>query len=114
LLSNIGSDLETERKIIHGQGNITSHGAQQSGPDHYDGWDGALAACEADAEDMTTIAAREGLSQSIILFTSQATFNRVAQELENATVNVSFGDLLMLTYSGQVGQLPTPGEHEAP
>ncbi len=42
-------------------------------PNHYDGWNGQLAACEADAKDMEAIAKKKGFSTTNLLLTKQAT-----------------------------------------
>ena len=34
-------------------------------PAHYEGWDGALAACEADAKDMYALAKKQGFQASL-------------------------------------------------
>jgi hypothetical protein len=73
---------------------------------HYDGWDGTLLACEADAADMEAIAAKEGFSHRTCLLTQDATFNRVVKELEEAAAVAESGDLVLLTYSGHGGQVP--------
>lgn len=75
-------------------------------PKHYDGWDGALLACEADAEAMQAIALKEGYAQNAVLMTQEATFDRVVQELRTAADSAEPGDLFMLTYSGHGGQMP--------
>lgn len=81
-------------------------GLNRVDPNHYDGWEGALVACEADALDMETIAAKEEFSERIMLLTPEATFNRVTEELVRVGKSLDRGDLFMLTYSGHGGQIP--------
>jgi len=75
-------------------------------PNHYDGWKGDLLACEADAQDMEMIAAKEGFGERILLLTQDAKFDRVVKELERIGKSLEPGDLFMLTYSGHGGQVP--------
>jgi metacaspase-1 len=75
-------------------------------PAHYDGWDGQLNACEADAEDMRKIARSEGLDVQSFLLTKDATADAVTQAIQGAGQELSEGDLLFLTYSGHGGQVP--------
>ena len=82
-------------------------------PDHYDGWDGALTACEFDANDMQKLAESRGF-QSSKLLTQEATADAVTAEIEKAAQELSSGDFLFLTYSGHGGQVPDKnGEGEA-
>lgn len=74
-------------------------------PDHYDGWDGQLNACEADADDMRQIARSEGLDTQAFLLTKDATVGAVKQAIDDAARELSKGDLLFLTYSGHGGQV---------
>jgi hypothetical protein len=74
-------------------------------PNHYDGWEGTLLACEADAQDMEMIAEKEGFAERIVFLTKEASFNRVVKELERIGGSIEAGDLFMLTYSGHGGQV---------
>lgn len=77
-------------------------------PQHYQGWDGALNACEADANDMLSLAMANGFDDSRIILTQDATTKAIADDFE-IELNGSFlkaGDLLFLTYSGHGGQVP--------
>lgn len=75
-------------------------------PNHYDGWEGVLLACEADAQDMELIAVKEGFAERTVLLTRDANFSRVIKELERIGGSLESGDLFMLTYSGHGGQVP--------
>jgi metacaspase-1 len=71
-------------------------------PNHYGGWSGELNACEADAEDMSSLAKLEVTT----LLTQNATRARVIAELTKAAKQLKSGDFFLLTYSGHGGQLP--------
>ena len=74
-------------------------------PKHYQGWDGELAACEADAEDMAAVCKANGFEpQSLI--TKKATRKAVKDALTKLSKTLVAGDILMLSYSGHGGQLP--------
>jgi hypothetical protein len=75
-------------------------------PEHYAGWVGELAACEADAEDMLVIAKSASFARSTLLRTKDATRARVLAELQKASSELEAGDLFFLSYSGHGGQLP--------
>ena len=82
-------------------------------PQHYDGWDGTLAACEFDANDMQAVAESRGF-QSTKMLTQEATADAVQAAIEGAASELSDGDFLFLTYSGHGGQVPDKnGEEEA-
>lgn len=74
-------------------------------PDHYDGWDGQLVACEFDAQDMERIAADKGFQATTIL-TRHATADAVSDAIRGAAKELGHGDMLFLTYSGHGGQIP--------
>jgi hypothetical protein len=71
----------------------------------YGGWEGPLAACEFDANDMAAIAKSKGM-QSTVLLTKKATRANVLGALRSAAKTLRDGDLLFLTYSGHGGQVP--------
>jgi hypothetical protein len=81
-------------------------GLNQVDPAHYDGWDGQLAACEFDANDMRAIAESLGYDQSTTLLTAEATAERILSEIERAAGALSGGDLFFVSYSGHGGQVP--------
>jgi metacaspase-1 len=74
-------------------------------PAHYSGWDGPLKACEADAQDMASLAKTGGFSASLLL-TKKATRAAVIAGIEAAAGKLEAGDLFFLTYSGHGGQIP--------
>jgi metacaspase-1 len=80
-------------------------------PAHYDGWDGALAACEFDANDMKAIAESRGLESSILL-TQEATAEAVTAAIERAAAELDAGDFFFITYSGHGGQVPDGNDED--
>ena len=74
-------------------------------PAHYDGWNGALNACEFDADAMKAIAESRGFEPTTLL-TQAATAAAVSAEIERAAQELGPGDFFFLTYSGHGGQVP--------
>ena len=74
-------------------------------PKHYGGWSGELNACEADAEDMASIAKSRKFKVTTLM-TKAATRARVAAQINKAAGTLKSGDIFMLSYSGHGGQLP--------
>jgi hypothetical protein len=74
-------------------------------PSHYDGWDGQLAACEFDANDMLALASACGFTTKSLL-TKDATADAVIGGIKAAAAEVGEGDIFFLTYSGHGGQVP--------
>jgi hypothetical protein len=73
-------------------------------PAHYEGWKGELAACEADARDMATIAKGRHMSSTVLL-TSDSTRDKLLKAIRSAARKLKRGDLFFLTYSGHGGQV---------
>ena len=80
-------------------------GLNRVDPNHYDGWDGALAACEFDARDMEAIAKRSGFATRTLM-TAEATADAVLTAISDAADELSAGDLFFCSYSGHGGQVP--------
>jgi len=80
-------------------------GLNKVDPKHYDGWDGELTACEADANDMAVIARAGGFSVNTLL-TKAATRKTIISEIEKAAGACGPSDIFMLSYSGHGGQIP--------
>jgi hypothetical protein len=74
-------------------------------PNHYDGWSGALNACEADASDMADIAALQGTRVTKLL-TRAATRAATLAALRAAASSLQPGGFFFLSYSGHGGQVP--------
>ncbi len=70
----------------------------------YDGWEGPLAACEFDANDMRALAAGRRFRSSVLL-TAAATRSKVLAALRRAAKTLKSGDIFFLTYSGHGGQV---------
>ncbi|MCA1604585.1 MAG: caspase family protein [Acidobacteria bacterium] len=80
-------------------------GLNSVNPAHYSGWSGDLVACEADAQDMTSIAKANGFKVTMLL-TKSGTRARVVKEIKSAATRLKSGDMFVLSYSGHGGQLP--------
>jgi hypothetical protein len=77
----------------------------------YEGWDGPLAACEFDANDMAAIAKTKGMKPSVLL-TKKATRAAVLAGMRSAAKTLKAGDLYFLTFSGHGGQVPDTNRDE--
>lgn len=71
----------------------------------YGGWDGPLAACEFDANDMAAIAKAKAM-KSTVLLTKKATRASVLAGMRSAAKALKAGDLFFMSYSGHGGQVP--------
>ena len=78
----------------------------------YAGWDGPLAACEFDANDMAAIAKAKGM-KSTVLLTKKGTRANVLAGMRGAAKALSAGDLFFMSYSGHGGQVPDVSGDEA-
>ena len=78
----------------------------------YAGWDGPLAACEFDANDMAAIARAKGMKATVLL-TKKATRAHLLAGMRSAAKALKSGDLFFLTYSGHGGQVPDVNGDEA-
>ena len=74
-------------------------------PKHYDGWNGELFACEADANDMTALAKSRGFKPKTLL-RDKVTTKAVKEAILSAAKTLASGDFFFLTYSGHGGQVP--------
>jgi metacaspase-1 len=88
-----------------GQGISLHIGLNRVDPAHYNGWDGALNACEFDANDMQAVAESRGF-QTNKLLTEEATADAVIAAIEQAAGQLAQGDLFVCSYSGHGGQVP--------
>ena len=87
-------------------------GLNRVDPAHYGGWDGALTACEYDANDMAALAKAQGFQPQKLL-TAQGTSTAVLRAIQQAAVQLRRGDIFFLTYSGHGGQMPDTNHEEA-
>lgn len=81
-------------------------------PGQYGGWDGELAACEFDANDMQALAAGRGF-QTHKLLRADCTSANVIAAIRAAAAKLKKGDLFFLTYSGHGGQVPDSNGDES-
>ncbi|MCX4695495.1 caspase family protein [Streptomyces sp. NBC_01408] len=89
-------------------------GLNKVDPAAYDGWDGALLACENDARDMAAVGRAAGFEDTIVL-TRDGTVENITGELRAAAARLKAGDILLFTYSGHGGQMPnTTGSDAEP
>jgi hypothetical protein len=77
----------------------------------YEGWDGPLAACEFDANDMAALARSQGIKPTVLL-TRKATRTALLTQLRAAAKKLKSGDLFFLSYSGHGGQVPDTNRDE--
>ncbi|EPX77153.1 D-Ala-D-Ala carboxypeptidase family metallohydrolase [Litoreibacter arenae] len=80
-------------------------------PAHYDGWDGHLKACEADAHAMLELASSEGFSPEQLL-TQDATRGAVVDHIKKAASDLKAGDMFLFTVSAHGGRLPDFNQDE--
>lgn len=81
-------------------------------PAHYAGWNGELAACENDMNDMAALSQRAGFASRTILRTGQATRASVLGAIRDLAQSATAADLVLVTYSGHGGQVPDLGGDE--
>ncbi|MDE9449800.1 caspase family protein [Aliiroseovarius sp. Z3] len=93
------------------QGMSLHVGVNTVDPAHYDGWDGQLAACEADALAMQNIAESEGFKPQLLL-TRDATRENVVSEVKRAAKDLKPGDMFLFTVSGHGGRVPDFNQDE--
>ena len=72
-------------------------------PNHYDGWDGALKVCEADAKKIITYLKKQKFGSITKLLTKEATRPNVISALDNLAIKANSGDLVFIYYSGHGG-----------
>ena len=78
----------------------------------YGGWEGPLAACEFDANDMAALAKTRAMKPTVLL-TKKATRSAMLSEMRSAAKTLQSGDFFFLTYSGHGGQVPDVNGDEA-
>ena len=88
-----------------GKGMSLHIGLNSVDPDQYEGWDGQLTACEADAKDMKALAKAQGFGTSAMLLSKDATSAAVMAGISHAAKTLKSGDMFLLTYSGHGGQV---------
>ena len=86
-------------------------GLNSVSPTAYEGWEGALAACEFDANDMAALAKTKGM-KSTLLLTKKATRANMLSAMRSAAKSLKSGDLFFMSYSGHGGQVPDMNHDE--
>lgn len=81
-------------------------------PAQYEGWDGALSACEYDAKDMRALALKKGFKPTMLL-TAQVTSEAVIAAFQSAAKQLARGDIFLVSYSGHGGQVPDTNHDES-
>jgi hypothetical protein len=81
-------------------------------PGHYSGWNGALAACEPDANAMEALAKDRGFEPRTKLLTAEATADAIMKAIAGAAGELEPGDIFFVTYSGHGGQVPDLNDEE--
>ncbi|WP_133486878.1 D-Ala-D-Ala carboxypeptidase family metallohydrolase [Aliiroseovarius marinus] len=113
LASDLEADIHPTPVIAGGapKGMSLHVGLNLVDPTHYDGWDGKLNACEADALDMEALAEAEGFTPTRLL-TTDATRQNVVAEIERAAEELTAGDMFLFTVSGHGGRVPDFNQDE--
>lgn len=93
------------KKAVGRKGVSLHVGLNTIDPGHY-GTDGALVACEADAEDMEGIARGSGFEVMGVLKSQAATRRAVIGGIEEAAKRLEPGDVFLFTYAGHGSQMP--------
>jgi len=93
-------------------------GLNRVDPAHYKGldgkgWDGALTACEFDANDMEKLASGRGFETTKLL-TTAATADAILSTIEAVAGDLDRGDVFFVTYSGHGGQVPDRNKEDEP
>jgi metacaspase-1 len=81
-----------------------SIGVNYVDPEHYEGWTGALRACENDARAMSEIARAEGF-ETVVLLSAEARSERVFEEIRRAARRLRAGDSFVLSFAGHGSQI---------
>ncbi len=87
-------------------------GLNRVDPAQYEGWNGELVACEADAKDMKALAIKQRFKPNTLLLTKKATANAVKDAILGAAKTLKSGDIFFLTYSGHGGQVDDTNDDE--
>lgn len=88
-----------------GKGYALNIGINRVDPDHYEGWDGVLGGCEADARVMRRLCRDRGFATTDLL-TGAATRAGLIAALEGYAATLGDGDTLVVSYAGHGGQVP--------
>lgn len=86
-------------------------GVNRIDPNHY-GSDGALLACEFDAQAMLEVAQEAGYESLPLLLTKDATRENVKASIREVATRMAPNDIFFLSYAGHGGQLKDLNEDE--
>jgi metacaspase-1 len=86
-------------------------GLNRVDPAHYNGWNGALNACEFDANDMEILAKSRGFETSKLL-TQEAKAGAIIAAFEDAASGLGPGDIFLCSYSGHGSQVADTNDDE--
>ena len=78
-------------------------GINKVDPGHYDGWDGALNVCEADANKIVSYLKKKKFGSVTRLLTKEATRANVISALDKMATDAKAGDVVVIYYSGHGG-----------
>jgi hypothetical protein len=104
MASKTASTPAPKASAIKAKGLSLHIGLNAVSPAAYGGWEGPLAACEFDANDMAALAKTKGLKPTVLL-TKKGTRAAVLANMRAAAKALKAGDLFLLTYSGHGGQV---------
>ena len=104
--------LPTRPEAAKARGISLHIGLNAVDPAQYEGWEGPLAACEYDANDMAELARAIGYEAKVML-TKQATRKAVIGAIQAAAKKMKAGDIFLMSYSGHGGQVPDFSGDEA-
>lgn len=81
-------------------------GLNHVSPAAYAGWEGWLAGCIADAEDLSALCEARGFAQRTTLHDWAAAIAPVRDAIRELAANSVEGDIAVISYSGHGGQIP--------
>ena len=87
-------------------------GLNRVDPSRYGGWDGRLAGCINDANDMQALAAKLGYETTVLL-DDKATSKAVVAAIKHAAASMAKDDIFVCSYSGHGGQVPDTNGDES-
>jgi metacaspase-1 len=88
-------------------------GLNEVDPNHYDGWDGALNVCEADANKIQAYLKKQKFGNIKKLLTKEATRANVISALDDLAAKANSGDVVVIYYSGHGGnEIPDTNKDE--
>lgn len=80
-------------------------GLNKVNPNFYGGWDGRLAGCINDANDMQNLAKNSGFVVHNQLIDGAATLQAISTNIADLASKAKYGDTVLITYSGHGGSI---------